>query len=297
MAGFDKIAVLDDLNNNILDYAKKEVARLSKAMVSFPTKDPKSEEEVIRRIGRADCALTSWKTPITKRVLDRCPNLRYIGISGTSVANIDLEEAKRRGIAVRNVKNYGDEPASEWVIAQLLILARGYLGHQWREDVAELNGKTIGIVGLGNVGKQVADKALGFNMNVLYTQRTREREYERCGVRYATLKRLLSSSDMIVVVVPKNTMVLRKAQFDSIKDGAVLVNISIGKTFDLGDFFAWMKKGRNFAIFDLQGSRAYPEIKPSGNVIVVKKEAGSTFECKQRLSGRFIQNMRKYLSE
>jgi phosphoglycerate dehydrogenase-like enzyme len=297
MKKFNRIAVVDSLNSNIVDLAREEIRKCSKSKVDFPINDPASDEETLKRIGNADCVLLSWKTPINKTIMEKCPDLKYIGVAATSLGNISLDEAKKRGITVNNVADYGDEATAEYIFAQLLILARGLEGRQWKRHPSELNEKSLGIIGLGAVGKQLALRALGFNMKVSYYQRTRNAEYERKGLIYKTLQKLLSESNILSIHVPKNTLILKKQEFELIPEETVLVNTSNGKTFDEKDFLTWVNKGKNFAIFDCDGLLAFPEIEPSENIIVGKQTAGRTIESKNRLSEKFIENLKKYLKE
>ncbi|MBI5356747.1 hypothetical protein HZB78_04005 [Candidatus Collierbacteria bacterium] len=171
MNKFKKIAVINILN--LPKFAEETLRGYSDSEIIFPTVDSKSEEETIKIIGDAGAVLGSWNSTITPRVLEVCSDIKYIGICGTSLTKIDVEAVQKKGITLKNVVDYGDEATAEFIFSQLLNLFRGFGKYQWDDQQSELNGKKIGIVGLGAVGQQVARLALGFNMNVFYFSRTR----------------------------------------------------------------------------------------------------------------------------
>lgn len=115
MKKFRQIAVIDTIN--ITQETKAKIQDFSIHSISFPKTDAADEGEVIKRIGKADAVLGSWKSTITRRVLDECPSIKYIGICGTSMANIDSEEVKKRRIKITNVTDYGDEATAEYIFA------------------------------------------------------------------------------------------------------------------------------------------------------------------------------------
>ena len=159
---FKQIIILDQVN--LSEESVKELNKYSENEVNLYLDDPKNEEETIQRVGNADCILLSWKTKINEKVLNSCKNLKFIGICGTNFNYIDLKACSKRGIVVSNVKDYGDEGVVEWIIFELIKLFRGFGKYQWKDEPSELSRKTIGILGLGAVGKLLADVALGFKL-------------------------------------------------------------------------------------------------------------------------------------
>lgn len=291
MNKFKKIAVINVLN--LPKFAEEAIRSYSDDEIVFPASDSQSEEETIKLIGASDAVLGSWNSRITSRVLDACPNIKYIGICGTSLTKVDVEDVKKRGIALKNVVDYGDEATAEFIFAQLLNLFRGFGKYQWGDRPAELNGKKIEIVGLGAVGQQIARLALGFNMKVSYFSRTHNLEWEIKGLVYKKLDDLLSDCDIISLNVPRNLMILTRKEFGLIKPKAVLVNTAIGPVFDLPSFVEWIKKGDNFAIIDDQ--EYIDKIKDFPNVIALPITAGKTKESIDRLGQKVLDNIKSYL--
>lgn len=106
---------------------------------------PSEADDVISRIGDADCLLVSFRTPIGKEVMDACRNLKYIGmycsVYDPRSCNVDLAEAERKGITVKGVRDYGDEGVVEYVISELVRLLHGFGGRRWKEQPTELTGQ------------------------------------------------------------------------------------------------------------------------------------------------------------
>jgi lactate dehydrogenase-like 2-hydroxyacid dehydrogenase len=290
MNKFNQIVPINVLN--LPAFAEEEVRKYSKLPVNFIS-DEMNENEVVKAIGTADAVLGSWNCRINSKILDQCPNIKYIGICGTSVINIDVDEVQRRGIVLKNVTDYGDEATAEFVFAQLLNLCRGFGRYQWQDQPTELHGKIIGIIGLGAVGKQIARLALGFNMTVYYHSRTRSPEWEKKGLIYKDKEELLSSSDVISLSVPRNLLVITQKEFSLIRSGAVFVNTSIGKVFELDSFKEWIKLGNNYAIFDNQ--EYIDQVKDLPTVIALPITAGKTQESVDRLGRKVIQNIKDFL--
>ena len=296
MKRFRKIAIIDTIK--ITGEAKKAIQDYSNEPVIYPEFDAKDETETYKRIGSADAILGNWQSTIDASILKHTPNLKYIGICGTSLANIDLEAVKKQNIVLKNVTDYGDEGVAEYIFAQLLNLFRGFGKYKWRDETSELNSKTIGIVGLGATGQQVARVALGFKMKVLYYSKSRKIEWEEKGVQYSPINDLFKKSDIVSLHVPKNTKIIGKVELEKIGNGKVITDTCLGNIYkDLIAVRSWLGKKNNFLIRDYQ-----PEIKEklgdlerfiyTDNVI-----AGLTAEARERLSIKVVDNIKTYLNE
>lgn len=296
MKKFNKIAVIDTIK--ITEEAKEKIQNYSNECVIYPEFDSSDETEVYERINDADAVLGNWHSTITASILKHTPNLEYIGICGTNLANIDLEAAKRHGIVVKNVTDYGDEATAEYIFAQLLNLFRGFGKHIWRNEPSELSSKTIGIVGLGAVGQQVARIALGFKMKVLYSSKSRKSAWEEKGVQYSLIDDLFKNSDIVSINVPKNTKIIGKNEIENIGNGKIIIDTCLGNIYkDIIAVRLWLENENNFLIRDHQ-----PEIKEklgdmerfiyTENVI-----AGITAEAREKLSIKVIDNIKDYLKD
>lgn len=293
MKKFNRIAVVDRIK--ITDDALAKLQELSKEKIEIHSSDAGSNEEYIKRIGTAECVIGSWLTTINESILSATPNVKYIGICGTSLANIDMDAVRSHGITLKNVEDYGDESTAEYVFVQLLMLCRGYGKYQWKDEPTELFGKTFGIIGLGAVGQEVARLALGFGMSVSYYSKTRKYELEKKGLKYVSLNELLKSSDVISLHVPKNFLVLRQQEFDSISPGAILVDTCLGMVFDRVAFDNWVAKKENYIIFDHSKLEYFENVRPERVIGLDNPTAGITKESRQRLSAKVLENIESYL--
>ncbi|MBI5061787.1 MAG: dihydrofolate reductase [Candidatus Aenigmarchaeota archaeon] len=291
---FNRIVSVDAIN--LSEEALNEIKKCSKRPTKFYDTDPKNVNEMIKRVGNADCVLISWRTKLGKEIFETCKNIKYIGLCATSFANIAVDEARKRKIVISNVVDYGDEATAEYIFAQLLSLFRGLGEYQWKKAPCELFGKNLGIIGLGAVGKQVARLGLGFGMNVAYHSRTRRPEFEKKGLKFMSLHDMIRNSDIISLHVPKDTTIFSRKEFDIIPKNTILVNSCLGKVFDEEDFAEWIKKGDNFAVFDYSvDTEYYNRLKNMKNVIFPKIIAGKTMESKQRLSMKVVENIKSFL--
>lgn len=263
---------------------------------------PDSEADVLSRIADADCILVSWNTRIDRRVIEGCPNLKYIGLCCSlydeASSNVDIAAARERGITVVGIRDYGDEGLVEFVISESIRLCKGLGDYQWREEPVELNGKSLGIIGLGTTGRLLADRAMGFNMRVNYFNRSRKPDAELAGVGYLPLPDLLTTSDIISLHLPKNANVLGRQEFDLLGAGKILINTSLGLVFDKSAFVDWVQHPRNFAIFDADGiGTCADEFLIHQGVIISNKVSGWTLEARERLSGKVLNNLVEFLEE
>ncbi len=185
---------------------------------------------------------------MTKDVLDKLPRLALITTMSTGFDHIDLEECKRRGIAVCHVPAYGEDTVAEHTFALILALSRRIVEsvERTREGVFsceglcgfDLHGKTIGVVGAGNIGTHVVRMAKGFGMTVVVFDVRKDMKLARkLGFRYTTLDHLLRMSDIITLHVPYNKYthhLLNWKNMKHIKKGAYLINTSRGGIVDTG---------------------------------------------------------------
>lgn len=288
-----KIAVLD---YRLLPDAKAQVQSLADNKVVFP-KERCPEGEVVARTGDADIALVTPWEKIDRTYLDACPKLKYIGLCGTSTANIDLGEMEKRGIAFSNIVSHNKAAVAEYFFMHLVSLARGAGKYQWKTgEEHELAGKRIGIIGLGAVGQAVAHKALAYKMKVAYCSPHRRQEWEDQGLEYLDKGRLVALNEIVVICSPTNVEVLGEPEFKTIKPGSILVQASAGSPFDKPSFTDWIAQDGNYAIFDMSaGVQNYQLHKDLPRVIFSKAVAGDTYESNQRRGKRAVENLKAFL--
>jgi hypothetical protein len=301
MMAFQKITIIDSCG--LTDPVLEQITLLSKEPIVIYTDDPANDDEILKRIADSDCVLVSWRTKVTAEVITASPNLKYIGMCCSlydeKAANVDIVQARSQNIAVKGVRDYGDDGTLEFIFAELIYLMKGLGNHRWQTENRELRGKTMGIIGMGTLGTMVARTARHFGMNVFYFNRSRKQELEAEGFGFLPLDDLVSTCDVISLHLPKNSIVLGEAEFRNKKPNSILVNTSIGLTFDKDAFIAWISGDpTSFAIFDGPGVGEHAaEFSKYPNIIISDRSSGFTLEAQSRLSEKVLANMKSFLSE
>ena len=261
---------------------------------------PGTDEETVRRIGDADAVLVTFKTGIGRNVIEACPKIRYIGMCCTlfeQSCNVDLAAVREKGITVLGVRDYGDEGVVEYAIGEVVRFLHGFGDRQWKPQKYELGGLKAGIIGLGKTGRMTADAFRFFGSSVYYYNRSRKPDAEAAGIRYLPLHGLLSECDIIMTTLPRNTILLGEEEFRIMGGGKILINTSIGPTFDLTALKNWLRDHKDSYYFcDGTGMGTLrDELAHIGNVIYTPAVAGMSVQSTGRLSSKVIANIRQYL--
>lgn len=296
---FQKITIIDSCG--LTPPVLEKIKSLSKEPLVIFNDYPENDAEISKRIGFSDCALVSWHTPVNAEVIKAAPNLKYIGMCCSlydeSSANVDIAQARRQGMVVKGVRDYGDDGTLEFIFAELIYLLKGLGKHRWQTENRELRGKSMGIIGMGTLGTMVARTARHFGMKVFYFNRSRKPELEKEGFQFLPLHELLANCDVISTHLPKNSMVMGDAEFSVKKANSILVNTSIGLTFNKEAFEKWILVNLDsFAIFDGPGVGEFQEeFSKIPNVIISGKSSGFTLEAQARLSEKVLSNLYEFL--
>lgn len=298
---FRKITIIDKCGLTSPEIEK--IASLSQEAISIYDDFPESESEIIKRMSDADCVLVSWHTKITAEMIQASPSLKFIGMCCSlydeKSANVDIVEARKLGVEVKGVRDYGDEGTVEFIFSQLIFLLKGLGKNKWRNESTELTNKSIGIIGLGTLGQMVAKTAIHFGMKVFYFSRSRKFELEKTGITFLPLDELMESCDIITTHLPKNTILLTEREFRIKKHNSILINTSLGRTFEMDAFVNWISNDRtSFAIFDGNASGSLDgELDNYSNIISSEQYSGFTIEAKKRLSQKVLLNLTTYLEK
>lgn len=293
---FQKITILDScgLTNPVLE----QIKLLSKEPIIIYNDDPANDAEILNRIADSDGLLVSWRTKVNAEVIQASPNLKYIGMCCSlydeKAANVDIAQARSQGIVVTGVRDYGDDGTLEFIFAELIYLVKGLGNRSWQNENRELRGKTMGIIGMGTLGTMVARTAQHFGMHVFYFSRSRKPDLEAEGFGFLPLNELMARCDVISLHLPKNSIVLGEAEFRNKKPNSILVNTSIGLTFDKNAFVNWIANdSTSFAIFDSPGVGEHSdEFSNFPNIIISAPSSGFTLEAQSRLSEKVLANIR-----
>ncbi len=216
---------------------------------------PEALKEEIRE---ADALLVRSATKVTADIIDAAPNLVAIGRAGVGVDNIDVEAATQRGIVVCNSPEGNTVAAAEHTLALLLAVARNIAAAsasvsagEWNRSAflgVELLNKTLGVIGLGKIGSEVAVRASGFGMAVIgYDPFIAADRADRLGVEVVDLPELLARSDFISIHVPvtKETQhLIGEANLGKVKPGVRIINCSRGAVVDEAALARAIQAGR-----------------------------------------------------
>lgn len=217
------------------DYLKREGFLVEKNLTGHVL----SEEEMISQI-KDSVGLIVGIDPVTRNVLEASPKLRVISKYGTGVDNIDLEYANKKGIEVLTTSTAPVQAVADFTFALLLCIARDILtidkscrNLEWHKRVTlGVFGKTIGILGLGNIGKAVAKRAFGFDMKILAYDRSPDKFFcEKYGVKIVSFDEIFSESDFVSIHLPfkpELKWMVSKPQLKLMKSTAVIINTSRG---------------------------------------------------------------------
>jgi len=235
-----KVLVCDSIH-------EEGVERLKQAGFEVHVNPAISGEELKQIVSEYDALIVRSRTKVTKEIIQAGKRLKAIGRAGAGLDNIDVEAAEKRGITVLNTPEALAEAVAELTIGLMISLARSIpladqtmKGGKWiKKELMgwQLQGKTLGTVGLGNIGERVARIAKAFGMKILITKRTppapevlRELEAE-----FVPLSELLQRSDIVtlhVPLTPETHHMISKKEFQTMKDGAFLINTSRGAIVD-----------------------------------------------------------------
>jgi len=232
-----KILIADSISPLAIDELKK----VSEFEVNVKT--GMNEEELIKTIPPFDGIVVRSATKVTSKVIDAAENLKIIVRAGIGLDNIDLEAAKKKGIKVANTPAATTISVAELTMGLMLAAVRNIAqanmsmkNHKWEKKLfsgTELYEKTLGIIGFGRIGKEVAKRALAFGMKVIaYDVIKIETDL---NVRQVSFEELLSNSDIITLHIPlteETKHLISEKEFNSMKDGVILINVARGGVVD-----------------------------------------------------------------
>ncbi|HEY5672137.1 MAG TPA: D-2-hydroxyacid dehydrogenase [Malonomonas sp.] len=273
-------------------------------------------KQIAERAAGAEIVLTN-KAPLDAETIAKLPELKYIGVLATGVNIVDLQAAAERGIVVSNVPGYSTASVCQMVFALLLEMTQ-QVGHhaqlvrdgKWSSCVdfsfhdrplLELAGKTIGVVGYGQIGRQIAQVALAFGMRVLVSTANPEKYKDDKGVSFVDIDGLFSESDVISLNCPltdKTQELVNTARLARVKTGALLINTGRGQLIDEAAVAEALEAGYlgGFAA-DVLSAEPPPEDNPlltAPNCFITPHIAWATFEARQRLLDTVIANVKAF---
>ncbi len=260
----------------------------------------------------ADVLVATTFTRLGRKELEKFPNLKYLQIASTGVDNVDLSYIKEKGITICNIPIANKQSVAEHVMAFILVFLKDmvFLNAELKERKSwpiltgsrDLEGKSVGILGMGMIGVQLAKRLLPFGPSLLYydVRRLSTDEEEMLGLNYVTFDELLANSDVISVHMPltKDTMGLfDERTFSKMKEGAIFINTSRGEIVDENALInAVKKKGikAGIDVYTKEPPDFDSELFKLENVIFSPHIAGVTAESQQRFLTETISNVLRY---
>lgn len=270
-------------------------------------------DTLISRIKDKDALISLLSTNIDKSVIDAAPNLKVIANYGAGFNNIDCAYARTKGIDVTNTPNASTNATADLTMAILLASARRVVeGDQLCRTTGfngwaplffrgrEVSGKTIGIIGLGEIGQAVARRAKGFDMNILYTGPNRHEDREKgIDAKYVTLEELLKHSDFVTINAaynPSMKHMIDTPQLEMMKSTAYLVNASRGPVVHEAALADALEKrvieGAALDVFEFE-PEINDKLKTLDNVVITPHIGNATFEARDMMADIVTQNVYK----
>ncbi|MCL2318008.1 MAG: phosphoglycerate dehydrogenase, partial [Methanomassiliicoccaceae archaeon] len=244
-----KILVSDPLDKEGLDILKGS---------GFPVveKADLTEDQLCAIIGDYDCLIIRSGTKVTRKVIDAGKKLKVIGRAGVGVDNVDIPYATEKGILIMNTPEANNISAAEHSCAMLLALARNIpFAHEsmhkgeWKRSKytgVELNGKVLGIVGVGRVGGEVAKRMKAFNMTLVgYDPYLPKEVADRIGVRLTTFEEVITTADFMTIhtpLLPETKNMISLPQFKMMKPNVRIANVARGGIVNEDDLYTALKE-------------------------------------------------------
>lgn len=308
-----KIVILDGFTANPGDLSWKGLEELGMLTVYDRTRP----EETVARAAEADIVLTN-KVIINREMMAQLPQLKYIGVLATGYNVVDIEAAHERGIIVTNVPAYSTESVAQIVFAHLLTVTnrtehyaiRNRQGRwsknpdfcYWDFPHLELAGKTFGIVGLGNIGRRVAEIALAFGMQVKALT-SKSADTLPAGIEKADLEVLLATSDVISLHCPLTDTTRHLINRDTLsvmRPSAILINTGRGPLVDDQAVASALAEGKLAAfcadVLTEEPPKADNPLLNQPNAFITPHIAWATKEARGRLLQVAISNVRAFLN-
>lgn len=276
--------------------------------------DRTPKEQIIERAKDAEVILTN-KCPLNREIISQLPNLKYIGVTATGYNIIDVAAAKEHGVIVTNVRGYSSASVAQLSFSLMLSFTNQVAQHSeniaqtWPSSadwcfylapLVELEGKTLGIIGLGDIGKKVANIGLGFGMKVLANKRDLTSGGVE-GVELCEIEQLLNESDFVSLHCPltaDNQGFINKENIALMKSSAILINTSRGGLINEADLADALNAGKlagaGLDVLSTEPPAKENPLLTAKNCIVTPHIAWAGVEARKALLKGTIENIKAY---
>lgn len=292
------------------------IARLKKLGEVFEYQTTKTEEDAIERLKDVEIAVADcWDVPLNKKVLGSIPSVKYISLNSTGFNQVDIEAATENNVAIANVPGFSTEAVAEQTFALMFAVARKITmsnAQMTKEPIqvdpanrahdiflgTELRGKTLGIVGLGQIGSRVAEIAKAFGMRVISYNRTPK---QIDGVEVVDFDTLLKNSDIVSInsaYVSEMKNMFDQDTFAKMKDGSILVNTARGEFVDEQALVNALKSGKvkGFGADVVVGWNKSNPLIGLDSVVLSPHSAFFTNESVKNMADIIVENVESYIN-
>ncbi len=306
-----KIVILDGYTENPGDLSWSALEALGELTVY----DRSMPAEVPSRIGGAEAVFTN-KVVVDRSVMDKCPNLKFIGVLATGYNVVDIQAAKEKGIVVSNIPAYSTDSVAQHTIALLLEICH-HVGHHsdavrsgrwescpdfcfWDFPLIELRGKTFGIIGLGNIGMRTAELARALGMHVI-AYAPRPTPAKEAAAELVSLDELFARSDVLSLHCPLNAEtqdIIRKENIDKMKDGVIILNNGRGPLIVEQDLADALNSGKVYAagvdVVSVEPISGDNPLLTAKNCFITPHIAWASHESRARLMDIAVGNLQAF---
>jgi glycerate dehydrogenase len=309
-----KIVVLDGHTLNPGDLSWDKIEKSGQLTVY----DKTPAEKVLERSLDADVIFTN-KTLLTREVIYSLENLKFIGVLATGYNVVDTEAAKERGIIVSNVPGYSTSSVVQLTFALILELCHHVQRHSdsviqgkwsksphfcyWDYPLTELDGKTIGIIGFGNIGKKVASVAGAFGMKIIANSRSASDKAINPEIKWASVNDLLRESDIVSIHCPltnETKGLINIERLRQMKKSAILINTSRGPVVVEEDLaFALNNEliaGAGIDVLSIEPPKPDNPLLTAKNCLITPHIAWATLESRDRLMNISAENLNAFVA-
>ncbi len=310
-----KIVVLDGITLNPGDLSWEGLEKLGNLTVY----DRTVEDEIVSRAYDCEIIFTN-KTPLNKETLKKLPKLKYIGVLATGYNVVDVKAAKELGVIVTNIPAYGTSAVAQYVFALLLEICHHVGEHNevvkegawtncedfcfWNYPLIELAGKTMGIIGMGRIGKATARIAQAFGMSILAYNPSKDELLKSDTFKYVELDQLFAQSDVVNLHSPlfdKTKGIINKETINKMKDGVIIINTSRGPLIveqDLADALNSGKvAGAAVDVMSTEPPKMDNPLMSAKNCLITPHIAWAPKESRERLMDIAVDNLVKFINK
>lgn len=288
---------LDDSHWKLLD----ELAE-SRVLVS---------DEQVEEHTNSDALLVKLGAKVSKELIDKLPDLKYIGMLGTGFGGIDTEYAASKNITVTNIADYATEAVAEFTFGILLEYYRDISKARTQAKSGnysdefgggEIKGKKFGVIGLGDIGKRTAELAQAFGADVSYWSRNRKKGAEQKGIKYQDLDEILKTSDIITLNLAYNSVtegIINANRINNLKKHSIFINPSPMELLDFDALLNRLKKDDIVFMLDHSDEMTEEQLKllqPLERTIVYPPIGYLTSEASELKKEIYVKNVKNFLS-